>query len=76
MGACHESFITEPRLLRSFTRLTGDDRIPVLIKMHLECTRCGHVEDDTYKFDVPPAKAKPDGRVRAWALTTQPLRKL
>lgn len=26
-----------------------DDSIPVIVKMHVECTRCGHVEDETYE---------------------------
>jgi len=27
--------------------------------MHVECARCGHVEDDTYEFTMPFAKSQP-----------------
>ena len=36
-----------------------DDDIPVVVRMRVECARCGHTEDDTYEFDVPIAKARP-----------------
>ena len=36
-----------------------DDDIPVVVRMHVECVRCGHAEDDTYEFDLPIAKARP-----------------
>ena len=35
-----------------------DDRIPIVVRMRVECARCGHHEDDTYKFDMPRAKAQ------------------
>jgi ribosomal protein S27AE len=36
-----------------------DDDIPVVVRMRVECARCGHAEDDTYEFDLPLAKAQP-----------------
>jgi hypothetical protein len=36
-----------------------DNRVPVVVRMHVECDRCGHTEDDTYEFDVPFAKWQP-----------------
>jgi len=33
-------------------------RIPVVVRMRVECARYGHTEDDTYKFDMPFAKAQ------------------
>ena len=36
-----------------------DDDIPVVVRMRVECPRCGHAEDDTYEFDLPLAKAQP-----------------
>ena len=35
-----------------------DDDIPVVVKMRVECARCGHTEDETYTFDLPHAKAQ------------------
>jgi ribosomal protein S27AE len=35
-----------------------DDDIPVVVRMRVECARCGHTEDETYKFDLPHAKAQ------------------
>jgi hypothetical protein len=35
-----------------------DDDIPVIVRMRVECARCGHAEDDTYEFDMPFAKAQ------------------
>jgi len=35
-----------------------DDDIPVIVRMRVECARCGHSEDDTYQFDMPFAKAQ------------------
>lgn len=35
-----------------------DDHIPVVVRMRVECVRCGHAEDDTYGFDLPFAKAQ------------------
>jgi endogenous inhibitor of DNA gyrase (YacG/DUF329 family) len=34
---------------------------PVVVRMRVECARCGHAEDDTYEFDMPRAKAQPRG---------------
>jgi len=34
-----------------------DDDIAVIVRMRVECARCGHAEDDTYEFDLPFAKA-------------------
>ena len=36
-----------------------DSDIPVIVRMRVECARCGHAEDETYEFDVPLAKAQP-----------------
>jgi endogenous inhibitor of DNA gyrase (YacG/DUF329 family) len=36
-----------------------DKRIPVSVRMRVECARCGHTEDDTYEFDMPFAKSQP-----------------
>jgi hypothetical protein len=36
-----------------------DDDIPVVIRMRVECARCGHAEDETYEFDLPLGKAQP-----------------
>ena len=35
-----------------------DDDIPVVVRMRVECARCGHAEDETYEFDLPLAKAQ------------------
>jgi hypothetical protein len=35
-----------------------DSRIPITVRMLVECARCGHTEDDTYEFDMPFAKAE------------------
>lgn len=34
-------------------------KIPVVVRMRVECAKCGYVEDDTYEFDMPIAKAQP-----------------
>ena len=36
-----------------------DDQIPVIVPMHVECTKCGHTESDTFEFAMPLAKARP-----------------
>ena len=36
-----------------------DDEIPVVVRMRVECARCGHFDDDTYEFDLPLARAQP-----------------
>ena len=30
----------------------------MVVRMRVECARYGHTEDDTYKFDMPFAKAQ------------------
>jgi hypothetical protein len=35
-----------------------DNRIPVVVRMRVECDGCGHTEDETYEFDMPFAKAQ------------------
>jgi len=35
-----------------------DTRVPVVVRMRVECARCGHTEDDTYEFDMPFAKSQ------------------
>jgi Zn ribbon nucleic-acid-binding protein len=41
--------------------LVGVDakKIPVVVRMQVECVKCGHHEDETYEFDLPVAKAQP-----------------
>jgi hypothetical protein len=36
-----------------------DNRIPVVVRMQVECARCGHIGDDRYEFDMPFAKSQP-----------------
>lgn len=36
-----------------------DNRIPVVVRMHVECTKCGHTENEAYEFDMPFAKSQP-----------------
>lgn len=36
-----------------------DDDIPVVVRMRVECARCGHAGDETYEFDMPIAEAHP-----------------
>ena len=36
-----------------------DNRIPVIVKMRVDCTDCRHLEDETYEFDMPPDNADP-----------------
>jgi len=36
-----------------------DSRIPVVVRMQVECDRCGHSDDETYEFDMPFAKSQP-----------------
>lgn len=36
-----------------------DDDIPVIVRMRVECGKCGHTENDTYEFAMPLAKAQP-----------------
>ncbi len=36
-----------------------DDDILVVVRMRVECARCGHTEDETYGFGMPLAKAQP-----------------
>jgi hypothetical protein len=36
-----------------------NNEIPVVVRMHVECARCGHTEDETYEFDMPFAKSQP-----------------
>lgn len=35
-----------------------DNRIPVIVKMYVRCP-CGHLEDETYEFDMPADNAEP-----------------
>ena len=32
--------------------------VPVVVRMRVECARCGHTEDETYEFDMPFAKSQ------------------
>jgi hypothetical protein len=36
-----------------------DDEIPILVRMRVECTKCGHSEEDTYEFEMPIDEAQP-----------------
>lgn len=36
-----------------------DDDIPVIVRMTVECAKCGHTEDDRYEFDMPRTEAQP-----------------
>ena len=36
-----------------------DSRIPVVVRMRVECARCRHTEDETFEFDMPFAKSQP-----------------
>jgi hypothetical protein len=35
-----------------------DHRIPVVVRMRIECARCGHTDDERFEFDMPFAKAQ------------------
>jgi len=35
-----------------------DSRVPVVVRMRVECASCGYTEDETYEFDMPFAKAQ------------------
>ena len=36
-----------------------DNRIPVVVRMYVECASGGPTDDDTYKLDMPFAKSQP-----------------
>jgi DNA-directed RNA polymerase subunit RPC12/RpoP len=36
-----------------------DDEIPVIVRMSVECARCGRSEDDTYEFEMPRDNSEP-----------------
>ena len=36
-----------------------DSRIPVVVRLQVECSSCGHTEDETYEFDMAFAKSQP-----------------
>lgn len=69
----------------SLSRHSGpmEDKIPVVVRMHVDYAECGHTEDDTYEFDLPIAKAQPKeefvhgecpecvARVRIYLIRTQ-----
>jgi hypothetical protein len=38
--------------------------IPLVVRMRVECAGCGHAEDDTYEFDLPPAQGAAEGGMR------------
>ena len=38
--------------------VADEKTVPVVVRMRVECARCGHAEDDTYEFDMPFAKAQ------------------
>lgn len=32
----------------------------MIVRMRVECARCGHHEDETYEFDMPVDQAQPN----------------
>ena len=36
-----------------------ENQIPVVVRMRVECARCGHTEDEIYEFEMPFAKSQP-----------------
>ena len=36
-----------------------DRNIPVVVRMPVECARCGHTEHEIYEFDMPFKKSQP-----------------
>ena len=36
-----------------------DHDIPVVVRVRVECARCGHAEDESYECDMPRAKVQP-----------------
>jgi hypothetical protein len=36
-----------------------DDEIPVIVRMRVECARCGRSEDDAYEFYMPRDNSEP-----------------
>lgn len=37
-----------------------DDDIPVIVCLRVDCSKCGHAEDETYEFDMPAVNAHPE----------------
>jgi hypothetical protein len=55
--------------IASWITLAGmDDDIPVVVRMRVECARCGHAADDTYEFDMPLAESEP---MEEWPVSGQ-----
>ncbi len=40
-----------------------DTKIPMVVRMLVDCENCGHHEDETFEFDLPFRKARPNGRL-------------
>ena len=36
-----------------------DDKVPVVVRMRVECDQCGHTEGETYNFSMAFAEAQP-----------------
>lgn len=36
-----------------------EQTLPVIVRMRVTCAKCGHAEDETYEFDMPPDNAHP-----------------
>jgi Zn ribbon nucleic-acid-binding protein len=36
-----------------------DDKIPVVVRMRVECDQCGHTENETYHFGMAFGEAQP-----------------
>jgi len=37
-----------------------DDEIPIVVRMRVECSKCGHADEDTYEFEMPIDEAQPE----------------
>jgi ribosomal protein S27AE len=47
------------RLYKYFMLTLMDEEIPVIVRMRVHCGHCGHIEDETYEFDLPFEQAQP-----------------
>jgi hypothetical protein len=36
-----------------------DKQIPIVVRMHVECDRCAHTEDETHEFAMPFSRSQP-----------------
>jgi Zn ribbon nucleic-acid-binding protein len=48
-----------------------EDEIPIAVRLHVECAKCGHSEDDTHEFSISigekasPSKGREPGKCPA-----------